>query len=181
MTSPRRPKHVPFRIMTSAAFAVFACIVCIPAVAQSELEMDRSSLRDLPPLYVSVYVEGNGGLTELPGLDVSSLSQSVDSTLAANNIRINHSEPGRVLDREPYLSVHINALQMENGLVPFAIEIEIIQSVVVANLPDELIHAATWDSGIVGLVSQDKLGTIRWAMVGLVKEFTEDYWAVNPM
>jgi len=50
----------------------------------------------------------------------------------------------------------------------------------VANVPNELIHAATWDSGLVGLVSRDKVDTIRSAMIGLVEEFAEDYQTVNP-
>ncbi len=52
--------------------------------------------------------------------------------------------------------------------------------VIVANVPNELIHAATWDSGLVGLVSRDKVDTIRSAMIGLVEEFAEDYQTVNP-
>lgn len=149
--------------------------------AQSEIEMDRGSLRQLRPLYVSVYVEGNSGLTSLPGLDVTSLHQAVDSTLVAHGIPIDRGEAAHVLDREPYISVHINAMDMGDGLTPFAIEVEIIQGVVVANVPNELIHAATWDTGLVGLVSRDKIDTIRWAMIGLVEEFAEDYRSVNPL
>ena len=149
--------------------------------AQSEIEMDRGSLRALQPLYVSVYVEGNAGLTDLPGLDVSSLHRAVDSTLMASGILLNHGEPAHVLDREPYLSVHINTTDAGQGLTPFAIEVKIIQGVVVANVPNELIHAATWDTGLVGIVSRDNVNTIRWAMIELVEEFVEDYYAANPM
>jgi hypothetical protein len=147
---------------------------------QTEIEMDRGSLAGLKPLYVSVYVEGSAGLTGLPGLDVTSLHRAVDSTLSAHNIPLNQSEPAHVLDREPYLSVHINALDMGEGLVPFAIEVELIQGVVVANLPNELIHAATWDTGLVGLVSQDRIGTIKRGMLGLVEQFADDFRMVNP-
>lgn len=151
------------------------------AQAQSEIEMARSSLSGLQPLYVSVYVEGSAGLTDLPGLDVSSLHRAVDSTLMSHRIPINRGEPAHVLDREPYISVHINAMDMGEGLTPFAIEVEIIQGVVVANVPNKLIHAATWDTGLVGLVSRDNVDTIRWAMVELIEEFAEDYYSVNPM
>ena len=150
-------------------------------LAQSEIEMDRGSLRNLQPLYVSVFVEGTADLTSQPGLDVTDLHAAVDSMLAASGIPVNRTEPAHVLEREPYLSVHVNAMDMGNGLTPFAIEVDLIQGVVVANVPNELIHAATWDTGLVGLVSQDKLDTIRWAVVELVEEFVEDYYSVNPM
>lgn len=152
-----------------------------PVFAQTEIEMDRGSLRDLQPLYISVYVEGNAGLTELPGFDVSELHRAVDSTLTAARIPVDRSEPAHVIDREPFISVHVNAMDMGRGLIPFAIEVEIIQGVVVANLPNELIHAATWDTGLVGLVSHDKADTIKWAMLELVEEFIEDYRMMNPL
>jgi hypothetical protein len=156
-------------------------IFCANVSAQSEIEMDRGSLRNLPPLYVSVYVEGTADLTSHPGLDVSVLHLTADSTLSASGIAINKTEPAQVIDREPYLSVHINAMEMPSGLIPFSIEVKIIQGVIVANVPNELIHAATWDTGLVGLVSQDKLDTIRWAMIELVEEFAEDYHVANPL
>jgi hypothetical protein len=149
--------------------------------AQTEIEMDRSSLRNLQPLYTSVYVEAPATLADLPELDVTTLSRAIDSSLTASGIPLNQREPAHVIDREPFISVHINTMDMGNGLIPFAIEVKIIQGVVVANLPDELIHAATWDTGLVGLVSHDKLDTIRWAMLDLVDEFVEDYRLVNPL
>lgn len=151
------------------------------SMAQTEIEMDRSSLRNLQPLYTSVYVEAPASLADLPELDVSALSRSVDSSLTVSGIPLNQTEPAHVIDREPFISVHVNAMDMGNGLIPFAIEVEIIQGVVVANLPNELIHAATWDTGLVGLVSPENLDTIRWAMLDLVEEFIEDYHAVNPL
>lgn len=150
------------------------------AAGQSEIEMDRSSLADLGPLFVSVYVEGSAAITDLPDLDVRRLHEAVDSTLAAAGIPINTDEPAHVLDREPYLSVHVNTLDMGQGLVPFAIEVEVIQGVVVANVPNSLIHAATWDVGLVGLVSHDRISTIPHAMLNLVERFVEDYRSVNP-
>jgi hypothetical protein len=151
------------------------------STAQTEIEMDRSSLRNLQPLYTSVYVEAPATIADMPDLDVTALSRSVDSSLTVAGIPLNRTEPAHVIDREPFISVHLNAMDMGNGLIPFAIEVEIIQGVVVANLPNELIHAATWDTGLVGLVSHDNVDTIRWAMLDLVDEFIEDYRKVNPL
>ncbi len=182
MTDVRKYARIRSAILFLALFlALGTPFYGTDALAQSEIEMDRGSLRNLRPLYVSVYVEGNAGLTDLPGLDVSALHSAVDSTLTARGIPIDRGEPARVLDREPYISVHINAMDMGEGLTPFAIEVQIIQGVIVANVPNELIHAATWDTGLVGLVSRDKVDSIKWAMVELVEEFAEDYFSVNPM
>lgn len=151
------------------------------SIAQTEIEMDRGSLRNLPPLYTSVYVEAPASLADLPELDVSMLSRSVDSSLTVSGIPLNQTEPAHVLNREPFISVHVNAMDMGNGLIPFAIEVEIIQGVVVPNLPNEMIHAATWDTGLVGLVSHDNVDTVKWAALELVDEFIEDYRMVNPL
>lgn len=143
--------------------------------------MDRSSLESLQPLYVSVYVEGNAGLTNLPGMDPATFHTVVDSVLASAKVAMARGEPGHVLEREPVLSVHINAMRGPDGLIPFAVEIDLIQGVVVANVPNTLIHAATWDSGTVGLVSENRVAMIKQAVIGIVREFVDDYRVVNPL
>ena len=75
--------------------------------------------------------------------------------------------------------MHVNAMELENGLIPFSIELRLYQPVKLV-LHDELqTSASTWETGMVGIVSFDRLDVINRAASGLIDDFIEDYKRSN--
>jgi len=102
----------------------------------------------------------------------------VADRLAGHGIEVDEAETR--FEGEPYLYVHINAMQFEGGLVPFSVDLRFYEQALVG--PDKriLAMAAIWDSGAVGLVSIDQLRYVRASLESLVDEFAGDYLVANP-
>ena len=151
------------------------------AFAQLDTEQSRQSLVDIRGFYVTVDVEGSVGLTSDEALNVSTINRRVKSRLREAGLNV--LEGTEVIDqpREPYLYLHINMLEMDRGLVPFATSIQFFQRV---ELPgkrrNKSLVACTWDTGVVGLVSLDNLDMIPESAIQSVNLFIDDFARVNP-
>lgn len=79
----------------------------------------------------------------------------------------------------PFLYMHINAMELENGLVPFSIQLRLYQPVRLVLNRDMQTSASTWENGVVGIVSLDRLTLINEAASELVTDFINDYGVYN--
>lgn len=75
--------------------------------------------------------------------------------------------------------MHINAMELENGLVPFSIQLRLYQPVRLVLNRDMQTSASTWENGVVGIVSLDRLTLINEAASELVTDFINDYGVYN--
>lgn len=171
--------HMPssFRITTILCLALLAMPTV--ALAQMETEQSRRSLRGIKGFYLHVDVEGSVGLTQDDALNVRAIKGRVSTAL--RDAGLNVLEPTEVIDQSssPYLYVHVNMMDMDQGLVPFAINTQFYQQVQIKRQRSSMV-ACTWDTGLVGLVSYDNLDMIADAAVSSVTNFIDDYHVSNP-
>ncbi|WP_457654661.1 hypothetical protein [Rhodocaloribacter sp.] len=142
------------------------------AHAQIGLDEARASLRDVGPFFVRVDVEGSPALSEHPAL--RDLTRAVTRRLSDGGAR-----PVSERDERPYLYVHVNALEMDNGLIPFAVSLQFLQTVRLARERTVPTTGCTWEAATVGLVTPDNVALIAEAALDLADEFAMDLRAAN--
>ena len=160
-------------------FVLGFLVIPIDVYGQMETEQSRRSLGGVKGFYLHVDVEGSLGLTQDEALNVRAIRGRVATELRSAGLNV--LEPTEVLDQSssPYLYVHVNMLDVEGGLVPFAINTQFYQQVQIKRQRTSTM-ACTWDTGLVGLVSYDNLDLIADAAVGSVTNFIDDYHVSNP-
>ena len=147
---------------------VFPCLVLAPpARAQLDVAQGRSSLRGIRAFSVVLDVEAESPLSNHEAFD---LARPLIERLRAAGLPVVRQGPDI-----PYLYVHVNALAMERGLVPFSVSLQFLQPVLLARDRITAVTGATWESGTVGLVSSDNLGWIAEATFELTDEFIADF------
>jgi len=70
-------------------------------------------------------------------------------------------------------------MELENGLIPFSIELRLYQPVKLVLNRDLQTSASTWETGMIGIVSLDQLQTIKQAAENIMYTFLDDYRHVN--
>jgi hypothetical protein len=166
----------------SAILTVFTILFCIPfhLLAQNEVERERISLRGLQEFGFTANIEGSRNVADSEELTPSVIRQQSVNRLVESGIRYVSDEEVRSSADIPFLYMHINTMQLENGLVPFSIQLRLYQPVKLALNRDLQTSASTWETGMVGIVSYDRLATINRAAEELVQEFIDDYRRSNP-
>lgn len=166
----------------SAILTVFTILFYIPIQlhAQNEVERERISLQGLQEFGFTANIEGSRDVAESDDLTPSVIRQQSVNRLLEAGIRYISDEEVRSSADIPFLYMHINTMQLENGLVPFSIQLRLYQPVSLTLNRDLQTSASTWETGMVGIVSYDRLATINRAAADLVQEFIDDYNKSNP-
>lgn len=156
------------------AFILFLALVGgRPALAQGDRVGDRRSLGDVSTFSVGAMVEGPEHLTVAESLRTETLIRAARGRLREADLPV--SAPG---DSTPNLHIHLNMMQMQNGLIAFSVELDFFQEVVLARNRRRT-SAITWNESVVGIVSHDMTSTIAESVLALVDQFTEDFLTVN--
>ena len=171
--------HSAFGIRHSLLFLLMFLPV-LQGVAQPGTEASRQALQGIRGFYLHVDVEGSLGLTQDEALNVRTIKRRVTQRLRDAGLNVLETVENMEQDTEPYLYVHVNMLEMERGLVPFAVNTQFYQRVELPRRPRQSLVACTWDTGLVGLVSYDNLDLIADSAVESVVNFIADYRQVNP-
>ena len=147
--------------------------------AQNEIERERSSLRGISELAFTVNLETNVSLNEKGELEVTSIKDAAEE-------RLNEAGIPLVPDREvqssadiPFLYMHINTMDAGRGLVPFSISLRFYQPVQLVLNRNQQSSASTWETGMVGIVSYDRMHIIQESAVNLLGDFIDAYHSVN--
>ena len=158
---------------------IFSLVMPVRLIAQNEIERTQISLQGLQEMGFTANVEGSDYAVNQEALSPGSFREKAIHIFEETGIRF-------VSDREvessadiPFLHMHINTLELENGLIPFSIELNLYQPVKLILNRDLQTSASTWNSGVVGIVSRDQVSLIRKAAENLLDEFTVDYEAAN--
>ncbi|WP_456426572.1 hypothetical protein [Rhodocaloribacter sp.] len=163
-----QPNRLRFALILLAAFL----LVAPEARAQLDAGPARASLRDAGPFFVRVDVEGSPALSTHPAL--LRLTRAVAGRLSEGGAPASEERDGR-----PYLYVHVNALEMEEGLIPFTVALQFLQTVRLTRERTVPTTGCTWEAATVGLVSSDNVALIAEAALDLVDEFLMDFRAAN--
>ncbi len=157
---------------------LFSLIVMNSLTAQNEVEVERNSLSGIKQFGVVVNVEKPVSLNE-PSLNVVEIRKKIvehfadipASVLSNNQLRENFDLP--------YFYIHVNIMQHDNGIYPFAIEMRFYQPVKITLKKNMDSIAATWHSGYVGMVSYDRLNEIPDVMLDATNGFKDEFNQVN--
>lgn len=150
---------------------VMLLLAVTAARAQGNLPAERSSLAGISSFIVEVTVEGPTSLAE--SLGQSTLTHRVQERLRERGMPIVSTGGDH-----PKLNIHLNLMELGNGLIPFSIEVGFYQSVLLARNRDRM-DAETWSESVVGLVSPDRIRLIEESVDGLIEQFAQDFEATN--
>jgi hypothetical protein len=167
---------------TPAILTVLIITFLIPLhlSAQNEVDRERISLQGLQEFGFTANIEGSRDVSDSEDLTPSVIRQQAINRLLDANIRFISDEEVQSSADIPFLYMHINTMQLENGLVPFSIQLRLYQPVTLTLNRNLNTSASTWETGVVGLVSYDRLHMINSAASDLIGNFIEDYFAANP-
>ena len=160
---------------------IAALFFSLPAmlIAQNEIERERISLQGLQEFGFTANIEGTRTVTSHQELTPTVIRQEAVSKIVQAGLRFVSDEEVRSSADIPFLYMHINTMQLENGLVPFSIQLRLYQPVKLTLNRDLQTSASTWETGMVGIVSLDQLPVINLAASDLISDFINDYYLTN--
>lgn len=161
---------------------IFTLISTLPSVihAQNELQREQISLEGIQEFGFTANIQGPESIADGEILTPTIIRQQAVDQLIGANIRYIADEEVRSSAEIPFLYMHIHTMQLENGLVPFSIQLKLYQPV---NLPlnqDLLTSASTWEISTIGLVSHDRIQAINREADSLMAQFIDEYYRANP-
>lgn len=166
-----------FKLLCFILFSFFSCPELL--LAQNEVERERISLEGLQEFGFTANIEGSQTIADDQTLTPSLIRDQAVEQIVEAGIRFVADEELRSSADIPFLHMHINAMEMENGLIPFSIEMRLYQPVKLILNRDLQTTASTWEDGLVGLVSYDQIAIIKEAASNMIKNFIDDYHEAN--
>jgi hypothetical protein len=148
-------------------------------LAQNEIDRQRISLDGLQEFGFTVNIEGSQRVTDNTTVTPTTIRQQAVNQIVDANLRYVADEEVSSSAEIPFLHMHINMLELENGLIPFSIELRLYQPVRLILNRDLQTSASTWETGMVGIVSYDQIPTIKRAAENIMITFLDDYRAAN--
>lgn len=154
-------------------------LISSPAMAQNEIERERSSLKGIAEMGFTVNIEANVSLNEKGELEVTSIKQQAVDKLKEAGLTIIPDSKIRSSADLPFLYMHINTMDAGQGLVPFSISLDFYQPAQLTLNRNLQTSVSTWQTGLVGIVSYDRMNIIGESAVGILDDFINDYNQVN--
>ncbi|MFU8813636.1 MAG: hypothetical protein ACNA78_11770 [Balneolaceae bacterium] len=149
------------------------------AWAQNEVERERISLEGLQEFGFTATVEGNAAIAERSDLRPSEFQRLAVEALQRAGIRFVRDQEVRSSADIPFLYMHINTMQLDNGLIPFSIQLRLYQPAELTLHRNLRTSVSTWEDGSVGLVSSDRISAILAEADNLLFTFLEEYRRAN--
>ena len=165
----------------SIVFLLLHVLIVLPCSvsAQNEIERTRISLQGLQEFGFTANIEGSRTVVDTETLTPSNIRQQAINQLIQADLRFVSDEEVESSAEIPFLYMHINTMQLDNGLIPFAIQLQLFQPVKLTLNRDLQTSANTWETGMVGIVSLDQLTVINQAAENMMDEFINDYRIAN--
>lgn len=160
-------------------FLLAVLLVPINLQAQNEIQRERSSLRGINEVGFTVNLETNITLNEKGEIEVTSIKDAAEQRLSEAGIPLISDAEVESSADIPFLYMHINTMDAGQGLVPFSVSIRFYQPVKLQLNRDQQTSASTWETGMVGIVSYDRMNVIQEAAVDLLGDFINDFKRVN--
>lgn len=147
--------------------------------AQNEIERARISLQGLQEFGFTANIEGSRQVVDHDSLTPTVIRQQAINQIVEAGIRFVSDDEVESSADIPFLYMHINTMRLDNGLIPFSINLQLYQPVKLTLNRDLQTSASTWDTGMVGIVSQDQLPLINQAAENVMEAFIYDYQNAN--
>ena len=143
-------------------------------MAQAAYVFQRESLKGLPE-EISVIIEKIQSDAQADGLSQDAIRTAVEVILRSSGLRV-------VPAAEAFLTVNVGTIKEASmPLYSCSVRVTLYQQVRFMHRPqDETYYASTWNSGSVAYFSPSRISEVVNIVEGHVKEFANDFLAVNP-
>jgi hypothetical protein len=113
------------------------------------------------------------------GLSQETIRSTIEQALRTKGIRL-LTERARS-GSTPYLYVNVNTLKEELGLYAYTVTVDLKQLVGLLAMKNKKTWGTTWSASVIGMVRHENLNQIiADGLEPLIKDFVDDYLAVNP-
>ena len=137
----------------------------------------RESLRGI--IGLGLVIEEVSPDASTDGLSHEAIRSTVEQALRSKGIRLltERTRSGS----SPYLYINVNTLKEELGLYAYTVTVDLKQLVGLLSMKNKKTWGTTWSASVIGMVRQENVNQIiADAVDPLVKDFVDDFLAVNP-
>lgn len=138
----------------------------------------RDSLHGLTG--VQLVVEPMKPEAEAAGFSTDAIHSAAEAVLRSNNMWILTGPERLRMPSAPYLYVNVNTVQSDHGFYSFSVVTQLIQLVHLLTTEEKKTFAATWSREITGYVGAQELPQTIHMVEDHIKQFVDDFLAVNP-
>lgn len=158
--------------------AVMAGLLGAAAAAGAADQEEIDTLDGLSGVFVTV--DNLNPAAEAYGLASRKVQGDVALRLQQNGIHVFTVEQMRHTPGLPILKVSTNVHKSEAGYYVYSIDLYLQQTVKLSRRPSVETYAVTWKTGTLGVVSGDRLSSLKDIVQDNVDEFIRDYKSANP-
>ena len=165
------------RYVVAAVITVLICfdLSLTPAAAPDE----RESMRRLPGVFL--VIERIDRHAQDDGLSEETVRSSAQLLLTSNGIRIlTFSEFAENVASQPLLDVHIDTSRSSGNAYSFCVAVQLRQRVYLVHRPNPHMWATTSEHRRTEISGPRDIKIVGNAVEELLKEFANDFLAVNP-
>ena len=164
--------------MRYVVIAMLMALVCFDLSMAQTRDQQRESLRGLQG--VEVVIEDMRADAQADGLSQEAIRTAVEHILRSNGIRVLTQSESLKTPAAPYLYVKAATYNHSSDLYAYAVTVEFMQKVSLVGRPHQMMSATTWEKGGVGTTSPSNMRQVINSVESKVKEFANDFLAVNP-
>ena len=168
--------------MRYVVMAMLLTLTCLDlSMAYAATPEQRESLKGLPG--VQVLIEDIRPDAQADGLSQEAIRSVVELILRSKGIRVLTESERSETPSKPYLYVHVGTDKNSSGQYSFNSRVELHQAVSLVHRPQQIMLAPTWFSpGKFRTVGHQNMRLwIINSIEPLVREFANDFLAVNPL
>jgi hypothetical protein len=164
--------------MRYVLIAILMTLICLDLSMAQTRDQQRDSLQGLQG--VEVVIESLRPDAETDGLSQEAIRTAVELILRSRSIRVLTRSESLRMPAAPYLYVKVSTYNHSSDLYAYAVTVEVMQKVSLAQRPQQTMSATTWEKGGVGTTSHSNIRMVIDSVESKVKEFANDFLAANP-
>src|SRR5438067_8523902 len=159
--------------MRYVLIAILMTLICLDLSMAQTRDQQRDSLQGLQG--VEVIIESLRPDAETDGLSQEAIRTAVELILRSRSIRVLTRSESLRMPAAPYLYVKVSTYNHSSDLYAYAVTVEVMQKVSLAQRPQQTMTATTWEKGAVGTRSHSNIRMVIDSVESKVKEFANDF------
>jgi hypothetical protein len=164
--------------MRYVVMAMLMTLICFDLSVAQTRDQQRDSLQGLRG--VEVVIESLRPDAQADGLSQEAIRTAVELILRSNGIRVLTRSESLSTPAAPYLYVKVSTYNHSSDLYAYAVTVDVMQKVSLAQRPQHMMSATTWERGAVGTTGHSNIRMVIDSVESKVKEFASDFLAANP-
>src|SRR6476661_2284680 len=164
--------------MRYVVMAILMTLICLDLSVDQTRDQQRDSLQGLKG--VEVIIESLRPDAQADGLSQEAIRAAVELILRSKGIRLLTRSESLTTPAAPYLYVKVSTYNHSSDLYAYAVTVEVVQKVSLAQRPQQMMSATTWERGAVGTTGHSNIRMVIDSVESKVKEFAIDFLAANP-